>query len=536
MAGSQYNVTVAAVSTFGSGPSVFKQVWTEVGTPKVPDTPTLVRHNMQTQDGTIHAKLYPVGEYFGPITAYWVITLDETFPTPFNNQTLYNYEKAQSDGLSYWITAELDPSYLNVQKEFIIGDNRMYGGYRNHGPLLDHDYHISLAAISKLNGVTKVSFAKVSHAQHSHGNIIVFKFHGDEEEVDHEEDHDHDHEESHEDTDDRNKYTVVKEEINSMIEPETMSSLLVAAIVISSLLLLAALLFFVFIRYSIINKFRRRRADTQELTTNIPTTDPLENGYIDNGAFEQENRQRTAEDYFESLDSKVWQIPRNFVDVQTEVLGRGMFGTVMKGTVNINQELVPANIYIIPNKMMEKAEKQKMLKHLDLNVKAKFHSNIVNLLGICEEQETTLVVLDAIGMELKQFLLDSRALETHPSYAAKADRFTSLREEDALGIMVGIAQGLEHLVNSGVQIKDLSARNVYISNNLRTKIFGFGLAEYNKRVVSLDFTRWNAPETLLKNQYSSKSNVWSYGCVMWEVASLGKGSSQLKQIISFFTQ
>ena len=534
-AGSKYNISVEAVSAHGSGPQVSITAWTQVGQPSRPKTPTLIRHHQTTSDGTIHAKLYPVEELYGPITAYWVLVLDETTPTPFNNQTLYGYEKARREGLSYWITAQLEPSFLNTQMEFVIGDNKMYGGFRNYGPLLENDYHVSLGAISKLNGVTKISLAKVSHDQHAHDNIIVFKFHGDDDDA---EDHDHDEHYDHDEhqgvanngVDERSHYTLIEND-PAIPEPETMSSVLIVAIVVASVLLVATVLFFVFIRYSVINRLRRRRdrrrADTQELTANMPPTtiagnDPSDNnGYIDNVAFDGEASFKSAEDYLESLDNKVWQIPRNFVEVKNEILGRGRFGTVMSGIVNIDQEAVNANVYIIPNKMMERSEHQSMLRHLDLNVKAKVHDNIVNLIGICEEKETTLIVLDAIEMELKQFLLDSRSLVNHPSYAAKADRFTNLREEDALGMMVGIAQGLQHLVNSGVQIKDMSARNIFISSGLRPKVFGFGLADYNKRAVSLDFTRWNAPETLLKNHLSSKSLIWSYGCVMWEIASLG---------------
>ena len=97
-----------------------------------------------------------------------------------------------------------------------------------------------------------------------------------------------------------------------------------------------------------------------------------------------------------------------------------------------------------------------------------------------------------------------------------------MREDTALGIMIGIAKGLGHLVNSGVQVKDLSSRTIYISGGWKPKVFGYGIADYNKRVVSLDLTRWSSPETLLKRQYSSKSLTWSYGCVMWEIVTLGK--------------
>ena len=535
-AGSQYSVSVFAVSADGTGPAASQLFWTEIDYPKIPEPPTLIRHRERTEDGTIRVKLHPVDDYFGPITSYLVIVLDESFPILFDNNTLYNYTKAKAEGLHYWITAELEPSQLSTMDEFVIGDNRVYRNYLNYGPLRDHDFHVSVAAVSTLNGVTRTSFAKVSHDQHADANIIVFQFDNPDDHKDHEheqnvqdngpkpaeefmddhiDNHEHDNNEDH-----KHQLETEPEENDPTV------TVLIVVLVVASILLLAALGFFAFIRYSVAKRFRRRRPDTQELTTHMPTIDPLENGYIDNEAY-QADGQRSAEDYLQSLDGKVWQIPRNFVDVQNEVMGRGRFGTVMKGTVNLNQESVVCNVYIVPNKMMDRAERQHMLRDLDQNIKAKINENIINLIGICEEQDTTLLVLDPLEMELKQFLLDSRSIDTHPSYAQKSDRFSNIREEDVLGIMVGVAEGLDHLTHSGVQVKQLSSRMVYLSGGYRPKIFGFGIADYSRRTRGLDLTRWNAPETLLKNQYSCKSAVWSYGCLLWELATLGQYKHEL---------
>ena len=525
--GSQYEVSVYALTEEGSSSPVSGLFWTEVGIPKQPSPPTIVKHDLDHIKGTIHAKLHPVEEFYGPITSYLVLVLDETTPSPFDPETLLDYDTAKAEGLNYWVTAELDTDYLHTHEEFTIGDNQEYRGYKNHGPLRDRDYHVSLAAVSQLNGVTRRSFAMVSHDQHAVGNMVVFKFESlEDQSKDDDHDHDHDENEKHEEE----KVGVQETFLNTITDTEpdteelldsTATTVLTVSIVVAAVLLILAVGFFMFIRYSLGKRFRRRRTNNQELLTTVPTMDPQESGYLDNDAFETE-QQRTQEEYFQSLDGKVWQIPRNFVEVQNEVLGRGKFGTAMKGTVSMNNEIVPCNVYIIPNKMMDKTDRLNMLKELDLNIKAKFHENITNLIGICEEQETTLLVLDPAEIELKQLLLDSRSLDTHPSYAEKSNRFSSIREEDAISIMVGIAEGLDHLTHSGVQIRQLCSRMVYMGPGYRPKIFGFGVAEYNKRPRSLDYTRWSSPETLLKNQFSCKSAAWSFGCIMWEIVTLGE--------------
>jgi hypothetical protein len=74
LAGSRYNVSVSAISGEGEGPPVSALLWTEVGTPRTPDTPTLVPHHAGgTRDGTIRVLLHPVESLEGPITAYQVL-------------------------------------------------------------------------------------------------------------------------------------------------------------------------------------------------------------------------------------------------------------------------------------------------------------------------------------------------------------------------------------------------------------------------------------------------------------------------------
>ena len=503
--GSQFNVTIHTESEAGVGPAVSGLFWTEVGTPKMPSPPTIVPSTGQN-DGIITIKVSPVEEYYGPITLYQIIVIDETLPTVFDTEMLYNYTVAQNLGLNYWIAAELDPDYLLTHEQFNVGDNFMYRGYQNHGPLLKRHYHIILGAVSQLNGITKTSYARVTHDQHAINEAVVFDF--------------------------------PEEESQIVFQQESSSgdnTALIVCIVVALVVLFVALAFFIFVRKNLGQKIRRRRADTQELTTNnTPSSaEAMENGFVDNNGYIEETgaQFRTREDYLQSLEGKVWQVPRNFVDIQNEVLGRGKFGTVMNGTVVINGEQENCNVYSVPNKMIDDDERKLMLKDVDMNVKAKFHDNIVNLIGICEEVETTLFILDALEVEMKQYLLDSRCLEHQPGYADRSERFSTMREDTALGIMAGIAKGLGHLVNSGVQVKELSSRTIYITGGWQPKIFGFGIADYSKRAVSLDFTRWSSPETLLKRQYSSKSLAWSYGCVMWEIVTLGKFFLQLLYII-----
>ena len=153
--------------------------------PDTPQTPKLISHGHSegghsgVENGEIHVEVHPLTRNRnGPISAYRIIVIDETDPVPFHQDSLTNWSKADKLGLKYWIAAEVNPSYFNDHTEFVVGDNNYYGDYYNYGPLEhDKDYHVTVGAVSTLNNVSKVAYAKVSHDQHSMENVVVFEFH-----------------------------------------------------------------------------------------------------------------------------------------------------------------------------------------------------------------------------------------------------------------------------------------------------------------------------------------------------------------------
>ncbi|PRP77283.1 hypothetical protein PROFUN_14352 [Planoprotostelium fungivorum] len=107
-------------------------------------------------------------------------------------------------------------------------------------------------------------------------------------------------------------------------------------------------------------------------------------------------------------------------------------------------------------------------------------------------------------------------------------------------IMLQIARALSYLESAEIIHTDVAARNVLIKGNT-AKLSGFGESmKANKKAVSrfISEQRWNAPEVMVKGEYSYASDIWSFGVLFWEVLSDGKepyGAMTDQQIREYVT-
>ncbi|XP_050406537.2 uncharacterized protein LOC126821932 [Patella vulgata] len=210
-----------------------------------------------------------------------------------------------------------------------------------------------------------------------------------------------------------------------------------------------------------------------------------------------------------------------------EVLGEGNFGKVVKAeALDINGNGVWETVAIkMCKETATDSQKEDFAHELALVKQIPKHSNVVNYLGYCQSaDQPTLMILEYIsGGNLLQFLRKRR-----PNIKLGEDALEPLDSSDLSSFAYQIAKGLEHLSKHNIIHRDIAARNILITENNVCKVADLGLARdlhdsgayeiASKGVLPI---RWMAPESLTDGIYTSKSDVWSFGILLWEIVTLG---------------
>ncbi|KAL4843282.1 hypothetical protein H8958_008952 [Nasalis larvatus] len=142
------------------------------------------------------------------------------------------------------------------------------------------------------------------------------------------------------------------------------------------------------------------------------------------------------------------------------------------------------------------------------------HSKLVQLYGVCTQRKPLYIVTEFMENGcLLNYLRENKG---------------KLRKEMLLSVCQDICEGMEYLERNGCIHRDLAARNCLVSSTCTVKISDFGMTRYvldDEYVSSFGSKfpiKWSPPEVFLFNKYSSKSDVWSFGVLMWEVFTEGK--------------
>ncbi|KAK0162937.1 hypothetical protein PV327_006663 [Microctonus hyperodae] len=218
-------------------------------------------------------------------------------------------------------------------------------------------------------------------------------------------------------------------------------------------------------------------------------------------------------DYIESKyvrDS--WEVSRDNIKLSEE-LGLGNFGMVYRGVLNGN---IPVAIKTIPVNYTEEDKNEFLNEASVMKNFSSFH--LVKLLGVISEGDPPYVIMELMeNGDLKSYLRRIRDVEP----GLDVSRIIRMAGE--------IADGMAYLESKKFVHRDLAARNCMVSNDLVCKIGDFGMARdiyetdyYKIGQKGLLPIRWMAPENLSDGVFTSDSDVWSFGVVLYEILTMGE--------------
>ncbi|KAJ8289171.1 hypothetical protein COCON_G00018300 [Conger conger] len=217
------------------------------------------------------------------------------------------------------------------------------------------------------------------------------------------------------------------------------------------------------------------------------------------------------------------EVPRRNISL-TRGLGHGAFGEVYEGlAVGIPGEPSPMQVAVktLPEVCSEQDELDFLMEALIIS---KFsQQNIVRCIGVSLQALPRFILLELMaGGDLKSFLRETRPRLEQPS---------SLCMVDLLNVARDIARGCQYLEENQFIHRDIAARNCLLTckgPNRVAKIGDFGMARdiyrasyYRKGGRAMLPVKWMPPEAFMEGIFTSKTDTWSFGVLLWEIFSLG---------------
>uniref|UniRef100_W5K7M8 Ephrin type-A receptor 8 n=1 Tax=Astyanax mexicanus TaxID=7994 RepID=W5K7M8_ASTMX len=212
----------------------------------------------------------------------------------------------------------------------------------------------------------------------------------------------------------------------------------------------------------------------------------------------------TYEDPCQAVHEFAREIEASRIKIE-KIIGSGEFGEVCYGRMKLpGKRDIPVALKTLKAGYTEKQRRDFLS---EASIMAQFdHPNIIRLEGVVTRSKPVMIITEY----MENGSLDS-FLRRHDG------QFTIIQ---LVGILRGIAAGMTYLSDLGYVHRDLAARNILVNSNLVCKVSDFGLSRVLEDDPDAAYT--TTVKAIAYRKFSSSSDVWSYGVVMWEVMSYGE--------------
>uniref|UniRef100_A0A8K9USH9 Tyrosine-protein kinase receptor n=1 Tax=Oncorhynchus mykiss TaxID=8022 RepID=A0A8K9USH9_ONCMY len=230
-------------------------------------------------------------------------------------------------------------------------------------------------------------------------------------------------------------------------------------------------------------------------------------------------------EYFSAAEMYIpdeWEVLREKITMNRE-LGQGSFGMVYEGVAKGVVKDEPETCVAIKT-VNESASMRERIEFLnEASVMKEFNCHhVVRLLGVVSQGQPTLVIMELMTKgDLKSHLRSLRAKDSYSLNLPPLKKIIQMAGE--------IADGMSYLNANKFVHRDLAARNCMVADDYTVKIGDFGMTRdiyetdyYRKGGKGLLPVRWMSPESLKDGVFTTTSDVWSFGVVLWEIATLAE--------------